>query len=407
MRRENAVKKVDELSSLHVLQPRQKLFLHRGSLFLKHGEMGASTRGGGDDVAAAVAWVGAAFDLVGCLEAGHDAVHVVAIQPQDPPEVGLAERTLLHQARQHGEVGPRLRGHVLGGQPRPDRRHPTGLPAHQSAQRFRNSRLIHAPRLSVGETNESKISLVKPTKGVSMNNTTLTGRRVLVPGGTGGVGEGVVRAFLAVGADVVVPTRSHERGAELRQALGEAGTSRLLHLPTHDYTTFAGADELGKQMTERLGGIDDVIAPIGGWWSGRALTQIGEDDWAQAFVGLATVHMALARAILPRMSGAGAYTVVVGQSAEFPIPGSGLVSMEQSAVLMMQRVLAAENTDRRVLALVLGQVRTRFAAGEPDWVSAQEVGNVALAASTAASVARDRVDLPSSAAARAYLAGQN
>jgi hypothetical protein len=81
--------------------------------------------------------------------------------------------------------------------------------------------------------------------------------------------------------------------------------------------------------------------------------------------------------------------------------------MEQSAVLMMQRVLAAENTDRRVLALVLGQVRTRFAAGEPDWVSAQEVGNVALAASTAASVARDRVDLPSSAAARAYLAGQN
>lgn len=236
---------------------------------------------------------------------------------------------------------------------------------------------------------------------------TLAGRRVLVPGGTGGVGEGVVRAFLAAGADVVVPTRSDGRGAELRQALGELGTSSLLHLPTHDYTTFAGADELGKEMTERLGGIDDVIAPVGGWWSGGALTQIDEADWAAAFVGLASVHMGLARAILPRMSGAGAYTVIVGQSAEYPIPGSGLVSMEQSAVLMMQRVLAAENADRRVLALVLGPVRTRFAAGEQDWVSAEDVGNVAVAASTATSVAHDRIDLPSSAAAGAYLAGQS
>lgn len=239
-----------------------------------------------------------------------------------------------------------------------------------------------------------------------MNDNIMTGRRVLVPGGTGGVGEGVVRAFLAAGADVVVPTRSQDRGMELRQALGEAGASELLHLPTHDYTTFAGADELGKEMTERLGGIDDVIAPIGGWWSGGALTQISEADWAAAFVGLASVHMGLARAIVPRMSGAGAYTVVVGQSAEFPIPGSGLVSMEQAAVLMMQRVLAAESPDRRVLALVLGPVRTRFAVGEPDWVSSDEVGAVVAAASTTPSAAHDRIDVPSSAAARAFLSGQ-
>jgi len=39
----------------------------------------------------------------------------------------------------------------------------------------------------------------------------LSGRRVLIPGGTGGVGEGAVRAYLAAGADVVVPTRGQER----------------------------------------------------------------------------------------------------------------------------------------------------------------------------------------------------
>jgi len=128
----------------------------------------------------------------------------------------------------------------------------------------------------------------------------LSGRRVLVPGGTGGVGEGVVRAYLDAGADVVVPTRSEARGDDLRAALGAVGTSPLLHLPTHDYTSFAGAEALGREMTERMGGIDDVVVPVGGWWQGGPLTGIGEDDWATAFTGLATVHMAVAPAIVPR-----------------------------------------------------------------------------------------------------------
>lgn len=233
--------------------------------------------------------------------------------------------------------------------------------------------------------------------------TGLSGRRVLVPGGTGGVGEGVVRAYLDAGADVVVPTRSDARGTELRAALGAVGTSPLLHLPTHDYTSFAGAEALGAEMTERLGGIDDAIVPVGGWWQGGPLMEIDADDWASAFTGLATAHMALARAIVPRLSGAGAYTVVVGQSAEFPVPGSGLVSMEQAAVLMMQRVLAAESPDERIHALVLGPVRTRFVEGEPDWVSAAEVGAATVALSLASNVSSRSFSLGSATEARAAM----
>ena len=98
----------------------------------------------------------------------------------------------------------------------------------------------------------------------------LSGRHVLIPGGTGGVGEGAVRAYLAAGADVVVPTRSQERRDEFRRLLGDAATGRL-HLVVHDYTTFAGAEELVATMQERLGSVDDVVAPIGGWWAGKPL----------------------------------------------------------------------------------------------------------------------------------------
>ncbi|HEY0240685.1 MAG TPA: SDR family oxidoreductase [Friedmanniella sp.] len=232
----------------------------------------------------------------------------------------------------------------------------------------------------------------------------LPGRRVLVPGGTGAVGEGVVRAYLAAGADVVVPSRSAERAAELRTLLGPRASARL-HLVEHDYTTFASAESLVATMVDTLGGVDDVVAPIGGWWAGRALTEIDQTDWDTAFVGLATTHLAVARAALPRLAPDGTYAVVVGQSAHVPVPSSGLVSMEQAAVLMMQRVLAAEAGDRaRVFALVLGPVRTRAVAGEPSWVSAAEVGAVAVGLSADRTRRSREVGLTDSASARTVIA---
>jgi len=206
----------------------------------------------------------------------------------------------------------------------------------------------------------------------------LTGHRVLVPGGTGAVGEGVVRAFLEAGAEVIVPTRSEERSAEFRGVLGHAANEHL-HLVVHDYTSFAGAEGLVEQIVHFRGGLDSVVAPIGGWWQGRTLAEITEQDWQSAFTGLATTHIAVLRAALPRLTDAGAYTLVVGDSASWPVPGSGLVSMEQAALLMMQRVAAAESgPSRRVFSLVLGPVTTRHAEGTVD---AGDVGSVAVAIS--------------------------
>jgi 3-oxoacyl-[acyl-carrier protein] reductase len=199
------------------------------------------------------------------------------------------------------------------------------------------------------------------------------------------VGEGVVRRYLATGADVLVPTRTEARAEEFRRVLGDPLEGRL-HLVVHDYTTFTGADDLAREMENRLGGIDDVVAPIGGFWGGRRLWEINEADWQNAFVGLATAHMAVLRAVLPRLKPRGAYSLVVGASAFAPVPGSGLVSMEQAAVLMMQQVVQAElEGEKRVFALILGPVNTRTAESrDPDWVTPEQVGAVAVAASAAA-----------------------
>lgn len=217
----------------------------------------------------------------------------------------------------------------------------------------------------------------------------LSGHRVLVPGGTGAVGEGVVRAFLAAGAEVIVPTRSEARSIEFRALLGAVADEHL-HLIVHDYSTFAGAEDLIQQVVHFRGGLDSVVAPIGGWWQGRTLTETTEDDWDAAFTGLATTHMAVLRAALPNLNDRGAYTIVVGDSATWPVPGSGLVSMEQAALLMMQRVAAAESGEsRRVFSLVLGPVTTRHAEGTVD---ARDVGEVTVAIS-AGSAPSDSIGL--------------
>jgi NAD(P)-dependent dehydrogenase (short-subunit alcohol dehydrogenase family) len=232
----------------------------------------------------------------------------------------------------------------------------------------------------------------------------LSGRHVLIPGGTGGVGEGAVRAYLTAGAQVVVPTRTQERADEFRALLGAAASERL-HLVVHDYTTFTGAEALVATAAELLGSVDDVVAPIGGWWWGKPLWEIDEADWQAAFVDLTTAHMAVVRAALPRMTRQGAYTIVVGESAHVPVPGSGLVSMEQTVLQMMHQVLTAELADaKRVFLLELGPVRTRHTeAHDPRQVTADQVGAVAAAAS-ASTTAGQHLRLPNGAAAAEALA---
>jgi len=195
----------------------------------------------------------------------------------------------------------------------------------------------------------------------------------------------VVRSFLSARAEVIVPTRSKERAAEFRGVLGSAADEHL-HLVQHDYTSFRGAEELVDQVVRFRGGLDSVVAPIGGWWQGGTLAEVSPEDWNSAFVGLATAHMAVLRATLPYLPGAGAYTVVVGDSSIWPVPHSGLVSMEQAAVLMMQRVAAAEaGPSRRIFSLTLGPVTTRSAQGTID---AEEVGRVAVAIASSSSPSR-------------------
>lgn len=234
--------------------------------------------------------------------------------------------------------------------------------------------------------------------------TSLVGQRIVIPGGTGAVGEGIVRAYLLAGAHVVVPTRTQGRADEFSALIGQELGAKLTML-VHRYETFEQAEELATTIRNEFGEIHHVVASIGGWWAGKALWEISESDWNQVFVTLTTTHLAIARAFLPALSPAGSYTLILGGSAQTPVPGSGMVSMEQAALLMMRGVLSAElGHQLRVNSLVLGPVRNRLRRNsDPSWIHADSVGAVAVAISTNSSVSAQDLILRTDTAAESFV----
>jgi NAD(P)-dependent dehydrogenase (short-subunit alcohol dehydrogenase family) len=157
----------------------------------------------------------------------------------------------------------------------------------------------------------------------------MRGRVVVVAGGTGVAGECVVEELLARGATLAVPSRSQARLQRLHHAHPQAE----LHTYLGGMDSYATASHTAKRITAELGGIDAVVASLGGWWEGEALIEIAEKTWRQLLDTNLTSHLIAARTFLPLLAGrAGAvYLTLNGVAAQKAVAGSGPVSVTGAA----------------------------------------------------------------------------
>jgi len=158
------------------------------------------------------------------------------------------------------------------------------------------------------------------------------------------------------------------------------------------YGPFADADQLATRIVKEY---DHVVASVGGWWMDNALWQISQDDWQKVFVDVATSHMALARSFVPRLAEDGSYIAIAGFSGQKPYPAAGIVSMQGAAQLMMREAFSAElKGQRRINDVVLGPVINRSRpGGDSDWLTADQVGEAAVAVARTPSIVDERVIL--------------
>jgi len=211
-------------------------------------------------------------------------------------------------------------------------------------------------------------------------------KQIMVAGGTGGVGEAIVRALLAAEHRVIVPSRSAAKLERLRRDVEgtPAGSGNLVTL-TGEIGTVDGAHTLRERIAREFGRLDVLIPSLGGWWEG-GLLDATPAIWDTVMDEMLRTHYVFAHVFVPVLCaqlGGGRYIGIGGGAAYHPIHRSSLVSIAAAAQLMLTRALRLEIEDPAVDVLELvvdGPVRTRDSAhlAAPDWITADDVGRVVV-----------------------------
>jgi len=168
----------------------------------------------------------------------------------------------------------------------------------------------------------------------------MSGRSVVVTGGTGALGSAVVEAFLAAGDRVVVPWIVKEEVERARRAWAqalEAGRARLVEA---DVAEAEGA----ARAVEAAGDVAVLVNGVGGFAGGSSLDETPLETWDLMYRMNVRTAAACARAALPRMRARGAGVIVNVASAAALAPPAGLTAYAASkaAVVALTRALQEE-----------------------------------------------------------------
>lgn len=122
-------------------------------------------------------------------------------------------------------------------------------------------------------------------------NTDFAGKRVLITGGTKGMGAATLKLM-------------HERGAKIATAArsAAAGLPVGVHLVHADIGTREGVDQVVAETLQQLGGVDILINNVGGSDApGGGALALDDDAWDKALNANLLAAVRLDRALLPAM----------------------------------------------------------------------------------------------------------
>jgi NAD(P)-dependent dehydrogenase (short-subunit alcohol dehydrogenase family) len=211
-------------------------------------------------------------------------------------------------------------------------------------------------------------------------------QRVLIAGGTGGLGRAVSLAFLNQSAKVDVTYRSESEFAALKQAAGAASASLEGHQT--DATDEASVSRLVSELTSSHGRIDALINTIGGYSAGAALWQTDPSILDRMLTLNLRAGFLLSRAVVPIMlrQGSGAIVNIAARAAIDHAAGAFAYAASKAAAVAMIDSLAADlkGTGVRansVLPSIIDTEPNRRAMPKADfskWPKPEEIARVIL-----------------------------
>ena len=194
-----------------------------------------------------------------------------------------------------------------------------------------------------------------------------TGRRILVTGGSKGIGEAIVQRLIRGGGKVITTARS----------LPSGGTpDRFVQA---DVSTPEGIDQVMKAIMDRLGGLDILIHNVGGSAApGGGALALSDDDWQHAFDTNLFAAVRLDRGFLPSMLKQGSGVIIHISSIQRTLPlfeATLAYAAAKAALTNYSKGLSKEVGPRgiRVNTVAPGYTETEAAQGMVDEI-AQRTG---------------------------------
>jgi NAD(P)-dependent dehydrogenase (short-subunit alcohol dehydrogenase family) len=223
----------------------------------------------------------------------------------------------------------------------------------------------------------------------------LSGRSVVVTGGTGALGSAVVEAFLGAGDRVVVPWILPGEAERARAAWADALRDGRARLVEADVSDEAGA----ARAVLAAGDVEVLVNGVGGFAGGTPVDATGLDVWDRLYRMNLRTAAACSRAALPRMRARrrGVVVNVASQAAFAPPAGLAAYAASKAGVVALTRALQEEVAREgiRVHAVVPSTIDTpanRAAMPDADrstWTPPASIAGVVLwLASDAASTVR-------------------
>jgi len=193
----------------------------------------------------------------------------------------------------------------------------------------------------------------------------LAGQKVVVVGGSSGIGLATAQLAKSEGADVVVASRNAER---LQAAAGKLGATAI--------ATDVTSDDSVADLFRKCGPVDHVVVTAAQLRSGPFKT-VAMDDVRATMESKFWGAWRVARAADIRPGGS--LTLVTGFLSIRPRPGAAIVGAANGALESLARALALELAPVRVNAVSPGIIDTPIRARMPEAARRDMLAKIAAA----------------------------